>query len=898
MGRDIVSELRRADENAWVVPDEWWALADRIRGRGPVRPRVPKVEAEAAYPELEGSAEVSAALKASAAAGFAEVAEAGLAVLAGRATTPLGVAAVAAAVEAVIPWDKEVRRESLLAFPVVDAWVVRYGVVFAAEAAVALAGLDFHQQIPRDRSPSRVWPHGVEAMYGTEVAALLAEVRDYLVESSDVEYSAALEVLGRYRAERGSFAVRLATSYLLPTEQHWFAEDVSIVGGQSGPRRPSGYQDALRGLIASATTLEQLAALPDFTYAYVLSDRVRCSVVTNVGPAVASATVVALDRCGDEPGRQRVLAGVLAHFPTDEAFAILLERIELPTVRPALLEAAQRFPRRALRLLAASTSRSPAVANLLRTHGNAHPELAAELGVVIESAPTTAFHKGIAGSGQLPEFLAVSPFKRIPALPHWLVPAALPPIVLRDNSLALPSEAVITVCAMLTKSGPKGDHAGVAQLRAVADPVSLADFAWALFETWRLAVYPASDGWVLHVQGLFGDDDTARRLTPFIRAWPGESQHRRAVTGLEVLAAIGTDVALRQLNGIAERVKFKGIKAKAREMIGQLARDRGLSPEQLADRLVPNLGLHSNGPLRLDYGPRGFVIGFDAELNPTISDADGSPRRSLPKPGPKDDPAVAPLAYKAFAGLKKDVKAVAREQILRMEAAMVRGRRWTAAEHRQLLIDHPLLRHLTRRLVWAAFDADGTVTGSFRIAEDHSLADVRDDTLILPADAVVGLAHPVTLGAELPTWQEVFADYELLQPFSQLHRETYLLTAAETAADTLDRFHGHKVPIATVAAMTYRGWKRETPQSNGDCRYIYRPLPEGYSVLVHIDPGLNIGLSHEDQSDQQLTRVHLVRSGDEQSAHADTTLPLFGVLSPLSASEALRDLEHLIADLP
>ena len=48
-----------------------------------------------------------------------------------------------------------------------------------------------------------------------------------------------------------------------------------------------------------------------------------------------------------------------------------------------------------------------------------------------------------------------------------------------------------------------------------------------------------------------------------VRAWPGESQHQRAVLGLECLRAIGTDVALMQLNGIAQKLSFKGLKARA-----------------------------------------------------------------------------------------------------------------------------------------------------------------------------------------------------------------------------------------------------------------------------------------------------------------------------------------------
>ena len=63
------------------------------------------------------------------------------------------------------------------------------------------------------------------------------------------------------------------------------------------------------------------------------------------------------------------------------------------------------------------------------------------------------------------------------------------------------------------------------------------DFAWALFQRWQAAGYPAKESWALDALALLGDDETVRRLTPMIRAWPGEGGHARAVAGLDVLAA-------------------------------------------------------------------------------------------------------------------------------------------------------------------------------------------------------------------------------------------------------------------------------------------------------------------------------------------------------------------------
>jgi hypothetical protein len=256
--------------------------------------------------------------------------------------------------------------------------------------------------------------------------------------------------------------------------------------------------------------------------------------------------------------------------------------------------------------------------------------------------------------------------------------------------------------------------------------------AWAVFERWQTAGYSAKESWALDALGLVGNDDTVRQLAPLIHAWPGESAHKRAVAGIDILTSIGTDVALMHLHRIAEKAKFKGLKGTAKARMEEVADGLGLTTDQLGDRLVPDFGLDQDGSLVLDYGERRFRVGFDEQLKPTVADEAGAQRKALPKPGAKDDPSLATAAYARFSSLKKDVRAVAGDQIRRFEKAMVTGRRWTAAEQRSLFVEHPLLWHLTRRLVWATFTTDGMVSESFRVAEDRTLADSADDEITAP----------------------------------------------------------------------------------------------------------------------------------------------------------------------
>ena len=479
---------------------------------------------------------------------------------------------------------------------------------------------------------------------------------------------------------------------------------------------------------------------------------------------------------------------------------------------------------------------------------------------------------------------------KLPRPGDWAEPTMLPQLLVRGGEEALPAGTVRHVLTMLALSKPGSFYPGVDQVAEVCEPGSLTEFGWAVFEQWRLAGMPSQDGWALHALGRLGDDETVRRLTPVLRAWPGEGAHHRAVDGLEVLAGIGSDVALLHLHGIAQRVRFKALKARAQEKIAEVAAGLGLSGEQLSDRLVPDFGLDADGTTVVDYGTRTFTVGFDEQLKPYVLDADGARRKDLPAPGARDDAELAPAGRKRFAALKKDVRTVAGDQIRRLEDAMVTRRSWTAEEFGQFFVGHPLLWHLVRRLVWLA-EVDGAVT-AFRVAEDRTLADVRDEAFALPASAAVRLAHPLLLGDDLAAWSELFADYEILQPFRQLGRPVYALSDEERAGHRLTRFeNGPVLPTARLVGMERRGWRRGEPQDAGVERWLSRRVgPDRYVVLAP-EHGIAVGM-HDVYPEQRVETVWLdVRPGDYR-AHG-RTFPVLAELDPVTASEVIADLTEL-----
>lgn len=423
---------------------------------------------------------------------------------------------------------------------------------------------------------------------------------------------------------------------------------------------------------------------------------------------------------------------------------------------------------------------------------------------------------------------------KVPEIGPW-VSAPLFPQVLLAGGRALPDAAIRNLATVLALGTPEHPYAGVDAVGAACDHESLQRFSLALFHKWDEAGAPSQDTWALSQLAHFGGDAAVELLAPLVGRWPGENRHHHAVLGLKTLGAIGSEAALRMMNRIAERARFSAIKEEAGEQIESIAKGLGLTAEQLTDRLVPDFGLGEESSLVLDYGPRQFRVGLDESLQPFVTDENGKIRKALPKPGAKDDTEQAEASYYRFSLLRKELRAVASDQMQRLERAMIATRTWTLEEFGEHFVHHPLMRHLTRRLLWTADSV------AFRVAEDGSFADANEDPLTPSAGAVVRLAHPVHLGGEVERWAEVFADYQIVQPFPQIARPVGAFTEEERRTGRLPRFEGQTAPVGALLGLSSKGWERSAPMDAGFQSELWFSFPEGGGVELRLDPGIMIG---------------------------------------------------------
>ncbi|BEL06829.1 hypothetical protein Q0Z83_050200 [Actinoplanes sichuanensis] len=277
---------------------------------------------------------------------------------------PLG---AAAEVTALSPRVQHPEKPEEVLTPFADVWLGRRGLVFAARAAIEHALLAGHERERPD--PYRHGPIHLTETPMTQggfrgpVRAILLRVRAAVAAATDREYAEMLAAVRPYR-DRG-WTARVATSVLLPSESDWVEQDIA---------RADGSQAAELLLLAAGTKAQAEALAPfvvDWWHIPVLP--FAATVADGVGPDAAGALLTWFDIPYMRAEIQQRILSVVAELDGDAAFAALLDRLDRRYVQAAVLDAAARFPARAMRLFAEADT------PLLRAHVPAHLDLVDEV---------------------------------------------------------------------------------------------------------------------------------------------------------------------------------------------------------------------------------------------------------------------------------------------------------------------------------------------------------------------------------------------------------------------------------------------------------------------------------------------------------------------------------------
>ena len=368
---------------------------------------------------------------------------------------------------------------------------------------------------------------------------------------------------------------------------------------------------------------------------------------------------------------------------------------------------------------------------------------------------------------------------------------------------------------------------GLAEAKKLAEPLDakeLAAFAMAVFELWMDQNAPSKQKWVLTFCAVFGGNEIVNVLKKQINQWPQESRGAIACEAVNALALSPEPEALMIVDSISRKFKFRQVKNAAGSALNFAAKELGLTTEELADRIVPDLGLDQRGQRVFNYGPRSFTVTLTPALELAVKNQDGKALKSLPAPGKTDDPELAPAASSEFKALKKQIKATVTTQTLRLEQALSTGRTWSSEGWRDLFVKKPVMRQFAVGLIWGVYDETGALTDTFRYLEDGSLNTADEEEYELAENVQVGLVHPVELDKDaLAEWKQQLEDYEIKQPFLQLDRPVTRVREEEAGETSLDTFGGRVLNgLSLTGKLTSQGWYRGSILDGGGFYDFYR----------------------------------------------------------------------------
>jgi hypothetical protein len=391
--------------------------------------------------------------------------------------------------------------------------------------------------------------------------------------------------------------------------------------------------------------------------------------------------------------------------------------------------------------------------------------------------------------------------KKPSTLPAWLAFHLLPPLNLASVLLNEMESAVLV--AHLKKKESLEETAR--QLKQDADAASLDHWLTAVFEKWREAGDKSADRWILSILHL-GSEACAAALGNAARQWAKDAKRARANEAILQLKRIGSVPALMEINHIALSTQRASVRLRAVDALEECATAQGLSLVELEDRIIPDCGLDAGGRCCFDFGKRSFHLTLTSALELRIADEQGTLREDLPKALKSDDALLASASIGKWKTMKKQLRGTLSVQCQRLERAMGGGRTWSTENFATLLVNHPVMQQLARRLVWAAHDSTGRIHELFRVCEDRTLANVSDRLVSVTPPHSVSIPHPLLLSAdERESWSAAFRDYEILQPFEQLNRTTFRLTESERAGTHITQFAGTGADALSIG-LAKHGW--------------------------------------------------------------------------------------------
>ena len=481
-------------------------------------------------------------------------------------------------------------------------------------------------------------------------------------------------------------------------------------------------------------------------------------------------------------------------------------------------------------------------------------------------------------------------------LASWLDEEKMPSVYWQKSGNALDKDAIRFILYRQSRVKEMRSDAEAKALIQLVDRQTSGAFAKHILEAYLDNSQDPKYKYFLSIAGLLGDDELTEKLRATINKWADNNRGKMAEYGVQALALVGTNKALRMIEQFSRkyRNKNKNIGAAAEAAFVIAAEELNITPFELADRIIPDFGFEG---LFKHFEVKGkeYRAFIDNDFKLSYFDEDNKKTKTPPKGTEK-------ALQDEFKSIAKEVRDIVRSQSGRMEQYLVTQRKWTKTDWNSFFLGNPIMFVYALKLVWGVYDKEGNLQLSFRVQDDMTFIDAEYEELELPEneDIKIGMVHPISLEEDLKNqWAQMLEEEGMELLFAQMKRPVLFLSESEKALKMTDKFNEMALDGKGFRGQIEKwGWRRGSVVDGGMISSYRKLFPDvGIEAVIEVE-GIYVGFY--DDYDPKMGKLCFIKIGtaktgsytyDEPSDASDERLVPFGKVPAIIYSEVMAELD-------
>ena len=343
---------------------------------------------------------------------------------------------------------------------------------------------------------------------------------------------------------------------------------------------------------------------------------------------------------------------------------------------------------------------------------------------------------------------------------------------------------------------------------------------------------------------IFQTEDKLLKLKVQIEDWALNKRGALAAHSVYAMALNGSRFALVLVDTISVKIKNNQVKNAAKDALKKAAKELEISEDELIDKIIPDLDFDKKGMRELNYGgeaQRVFTLQIKNDFSIEITDLANKVLKSLPSANSKDDKDQVDKAKKELTLIKKNIKMISSNQIIRLNKVLLNGRKWSYKTFNELFVNNPIMNIFASKLIWGVYDENNNLLESFRYMDDGSFSTFDEEEYIfndtLKTKKNITLIHPIELDNEkLLKWRTQLSDYEISQPINQLYLLFEEVKREHIKDNKIISFEGREITAGNIMAMANKMSFERSKNIEDGGSYTYYELKDSIlGIVCHIN---------------------------------------------------------------